>query len=104
MKCINCCYNKFSKSEFEANNDILSLLSGNLFLTDLNKCKNYYTKIEKQLNDYNISLSHLTLSYLPNDFGKEYLERIIINNNILICLKKLDLSHNNLTCDVLFIR
>ena len=102
LKCINCCYNKFSKSEFEANNDILSLLSGNLFLTDLNKCKNYYTKIEKQLNDYNISLSHLTLSYLPNDFGKEYLERIIINNNILICLKKLDLSHNNLTCDVLF--
>ena len=102
LKCINCCYNKFSKSEFEANNDILSLLSGNLFLTDLNKCKNYYTKIEKQLNDYNISLSHLTISYLPNDFGKEYLERIIINNNILISLKKLDLSHNNLTCDVLF--
>ena len=102
LKCINCCYNKFSKSEFEANNDILSLLSGNLFLTDLNKCKNYYTKIEKQLNDYNISLSHLTISYLPNDFGKEYLERIIINNNILISLKKLDLSHNNLICDVLF--
>ena len=102
LKCINCCYNKFSKSEFEANNEILSLLSGNLFLTDLNKCKNYYTKLEKQLNDYNISLTHLTISYLPNDFGKEYLERIIINNNILINLKKLDLSHNNLTCDVLF--
>ena len=102
LKCINCCYNKFSKSEFGGDDKILALLSGNLFLTELKKCQEYYKKLEKQLSDYNISLPHLAISYLPNDFGKSYLEKIIINNNILINLRKLDLSYNNLTCDTLF--
>ena len=103
LKCINCCYNKFSKSEFEGNDKILTLLSGNLFLTNEKKCEGYYNRLEKQLSDYsNISLTHLTISYLTNEFSKDYLERIIINNNILINLKKLDLSYNNLTSDILF--
>ena len=102
LKCINCCYNKFSKSDFAANDKILALLSGNLFLTNINKCKEYYTQLQKQLNDRNQSLTHLTISYLPNEFGKEYLEKIIISDNILINLRKLDLSYNNLSCDILF--
>ena len=102
LKCINCCYNKFSKSDFAANDKILALLSGNLFLTNINKCKEYYTQLQKQLNDRNQSLTHLTISYLPNEFGKDYLEKIIISDNILINLRKLDLSYNNLSCDILF--
>ena len=102
LKCINCCYNKFSKSDFATNDKILALLSGNLFLTNINKCKEYYTQLQKQLNDRNQSLTHLTISYLPNEFGKDYLEKIIISDNILINLRKLDLSYNNLSCDILF--
>ena len=102
LKCINCCYNKFSKSEFGSDGKILALLSGNLFLTEIKKCQEYYKILKKQLNDFNISLPHLTISYLPNEFSKKYLEEIVINNNILINLRKLDLSYNNLTCDSLF--
>ena len=103
LKCINCCYNKFSISYFEANNKVITLLSGNIFLTGLKKSKNYYNKLEKQLTNFNnVSMSYLTLSYVPFEFGKEYFERIKINNNILINLKQLNLSHNNLNCDILF--
>ena len=106
LKCINCCHNKFSRNDFGALDKIIVLLSGNLFLTELRKCQEYYNKLEKQLKEQvkenEISLPQLTISYLMNDFGKQYLERIIINNNILIHLKKLNLSYNNLTCDTLF--
>jgi hypothetical protein len=102
LKTINCCYNKFSSSSFNGYNDILTLLSGNLFLTNINICKNYYGKLSKQLNEYKISLTYLSLSYLPSNFCDNYLSNIIINDNILISLKKIDLSYNNLTCDTLF--
>jgi hypothetical protein len=102
LKTINCCYNKFSSSSFKGYTDILTLLSGNLFLTNLNICKNYYGKLSKQLNEYKISLTYLSLSYLPSNFCDKYLSNIIINDNILISLKKIDLSYNNLTCDTLF--
>ena len=106
LKVINCCHNKFSRNNFLCIDKIISLLSGNLFLTEQTKCKEYYTKLEKQLNaqvkEDEIFLQNLTISYLPNDFGKKYLEDIIINNNILINLRKLNLSYNNLTCDTLF--
>ena len=104
LNCINCCYNKFSKSEFGADEKILVLMSGNLYLTDYNKCKEYFEILEKQVKNYNISLSHLTFSYLTdyNNFSQEYFERIVINDQILLNLRKLDLSYNNLTCDILF--
>lgn len=94
LKCINCCYNKFSKSEFPSDSKILVLLSGNLFLTDIDRCKSYYKVLEKQLSDYSISLTYLTISYLPNEFCDEYLQKIIIKDNILLNLRKLDLSYN----------
>lgn len=102
LKIINCCYNKFSKSDFGGLKNILSLLSGNLFLTDLNCCQNYYNALYKQLNDLTISLTQLSLSYLPNEFCGNFISTIIINDNILLSLKKLDLSYNNLNCDTLF--
>ena len=88
LKTINCCYNKFSRSFFNGYNHILTLLSGNLFLTDIDICKDYYGKLSKQLNEYKISLTYLSLSYLPNEFCDNYLSNIIINDNILISLKK----------------
>ena len=109
LKCINCCHNKFSRNDFGGLDKIIVLLSGNLFLTEFRKCQEYYNRLEKQLKEQvkedEISLPQLTLSYLPNDsnnFAKDYLEKIVINNNILIHLKKLNLSYNNLTCDTLF--
>ena len=102
LKTINCCYNKFSRSYFDGYKNLLALLSGNLFLTDINICKKYYTKLSKQLNEYKISLTNLSLSYLPKNFCGKYLSNIIINDNILISLKKIDLSYNDLDCDILF--
>ena len=102
LKTINCCYNKFSRSDFNGYKNILALLSGNLFLTDINICENYYNKLSKQLKEYKISLTNLSISYLPNEFCGNYLSNIIINDNILINLKKIDLSYNDLYCDTLF--
>ena len=102
LKTINCCYNKFSKSYFNSCKNILALLSGNLFLTDINVCKVYYNKLQKQLNEYKISLTSLCISYLPNELCGNYLSNIIINDNILISLKKVDLSYNDINCDTLF--
>ena len=102
LKTINCCYNKFSRSDFDGYKNLLALLSGNLFLTDINVCQKYYTKLSKQLNEYKITLTNLSLSYLPKEFCGKYLSNIIINDNILISLKKIDLSYNDLNCDILF--
>lgn len=102
LKIINCCYNKFSKNYFSGNKNILSLLSGNLFLTDIDCCQKYYNSLCKQLNEKIISLTQLSLSYLPNEFCGKFISSIIISDNILLSLKKLDLSYNNLNCDTLF--
>ena len=102
LKTINCCYNKFSRSYFNSCKNILALLSGNLFLTDINICQDYYNKLNKQLNEYKINLTSLSISYLPNEFCGNYLSNIFINVNILISLKKIDLSYNDLNCDTLF--
>jgi hypothetical protein len=102
LKTINCCYNKFSRAYLTSCKNLLVLFAGNLFLTDINVCQDYYNKLNKQLNDYKISLTSLTISYLPNEFCSKYLSTIIINDNILISLKKIDLSYNDLNCDTLF--
>lgn len=102
LKIINCCYNKFSKNYFSGYKNILSLLSGNLFLTDIDCCQKYYNSLCKQLNEKIISLTQLSLSYLPNEFCGKFISSIIISDNILLSLKKLDLSYNNLNCDTLF--
>jgi hypothetical protein len=102
LKMINCCYNRFSRPYLTSCNNILALLAGNLFLTDIDICQDYYNKLNKQLNDYKMSLTSLSISYLPNEFCANYLSTIIINDNILISLKKIDLSYNGLNCDTLF--
>ena len=102
LKCINCCSNCFTKSYFDSYKNILTLLSGNTFLTTFNLAQNYFSSLKKKLTDFTISLSYLNLSYIPKILSNEYLSNLIINESILINLKKLDLSHNNINCDTIF--
>ena len=41
------------------------------------------------------------MSYIPKEISNDYLNNIIINDSILINLRKLDLSYNNLVCDTI---
>ena len=102
LKCINCCSNCFTKSFFNDIKNILTLLSGNTFLTTFNLAQNYFSSLKQKLTDFTISLSYLNLSYIPKIMSNEYLSNLIINESILINLKKLDLSHNNINCDAIF--
>lgn len=99
LKCINCCYNNLTRNNFEQYEKILTLLSGNIFLSEKEFAENYFNSLAKKLNSYTISLTYLNLSFIPKILSDEYLTNIIINDSILINLKRLDLSYNNLVCD-----
>ena len=101
LKCINCCYNYLTKNSFEQYEDILTLLSGNIFLSQKQSAENYFTNLSRKLNTYTITLTYLNLSYIPKEISNYYLNNIIINDSILINLRKLDLSYNNLVCDTI---
>ena len=101
LKCINCCYNNLARNSFEQYEKILTLLSGNVFLSEKNLAKKYFDSLAKKLNNYTISLTYLNLSFIPQILSDDYLAKIIINDSILINLKKLDLSYNNLKCDTI---
>ena len=101
LKCINCCYNYLTKNSFEQYEKILTLLSGNIFLSQKQSAENYFTNLSRKLNTYTITLTYLNLSYIPKEISNDYLNNIIINDSILINLRKLDLSYNNLVCDTI---
>ena len=102
LKCINCCSNCFTRSYFDQYKNILTLLSGNTFLTTFNLAQEYFSSLKPKLTNFTISLSYLNLSYIPKILSNEYLSNLVINESILINLKKLDLSHNNINCDTIF--
>ena len=102
LKCINCCSNCFTRSYFEQYNNIIALLSGNIFLSPIYLAKNYFLSLEKKLNNSFFSLTYLNLSYIPKILSNNYLSKLIINDSILINLKKLDLSHNNIESESIF--
>ena len=101
LKCINCCYNYLTKNSFEQYEKILTLLSGNIFLSQKQSAENYFKNLSRKLNTYTITLTYLNLSYVPKEISNNYLNNIIINDSILINLRKLDLSYNNLVCDTI---
>ena len=101
LKCINCCYNYLTKNSFEQYEKILTLLSGNIFLSQKQSAENYFKNLSLKLNTYTITLTYLNLSYVPKEISNDYLNNIIINDSILINLRKLDLSYNNLVCDTI---
>ena len=99
LKCINCCYNNLTRNSMEQYPDILTLLCGNIFLSQKNLSESYFSSLAKKLNEYTISLTYLNLSFIPETFSNDYLKKIIISDSILINLRKLDLSYNNLIND-----
>ena len=99
LKCINCCNNKLARNSFEQYPGILTLLCGNIFLSQKNLAESYFSSLAKKLNEYTISLTYLNLSFIPEIISNDYLKNIIISDSILINLKKLDLSYNNLVND-----
>ena len=102
LKCINCCYNSFARDYFASYPDLLVLQGGNTFLLNTNLSKKYYNDLGKKLNTFQINLSYLNLSYMHSMFSNEYLSNLKINDTILLGLKKLDLSYNNITNIVFF--
>ena len=102
LKIINCCSNCFSKSYFDRYNNILTLLSGNIYLTDIKMAENYFFNLQKKINSSTIPINYLNISFIPKILSYDYLSNMIINESIIIKLKKLDLSHNNIKCDTLF--
>ena len=102
LKYINCCYNSFTKNYFNTNKKIIILQGGNVFLSSLTSSKKYYTDLGNKLNSYQINLVYLNLSFIPSILSSEYLSNIKINDTILLGLKKIDLSHNNITNIVFF--
>ena len=102
LKCINCCFNSFTRDNFSSYPNILVLQGGNPFLTNLNSSKKYYTDLGKKLNNYQLNLIYLNLSYLPSILSCDYLSDLKINDTILLGLKKIDLSYNNITNIVFF--
>lgn len=99
LKCINCCYNNLARNSLEQYPNILILLCGNIFLSQKNLSESYFSSLAKKLNEYTISLTYLNLSFIPEIFSNDYLKIINISDSILINLRKLDLSYNNLIND-----
>ena len=102
LKSINCCYNSFARDYFASYPDLLVLQGGNTFLLNKNLSKKYYNDLGKKLNTFQINLSYLNLSYMHSKLSNEYLSNLKINDTILLGLKKLDLSYNNITNIVFF--
>jgi hypothetical protein len=103
LKCINICYNNFSRNYFSnINKDIFVLLSGNMFLSNLNLASNYFNDIQMKLNKYPIKLIYLNLSFIPNLISNEYFAKLEINDTILLGLKKINFSYNNITNEAFF--
>ena len=102
LKCLNFCCNHFTRSYFDQFNNIITLLSGNVYLSNIKSAKTYFSSLENKLNTSTLSLSYLNLSYIPKILSNEYLSKIVINDSTLINLKKLDLSHNNIKNDTIF--
>ena len=102
LKCINCCFNSFTRDNFTSNPNILVLQGGNAFLSNINSSKKYYNDLGKKLNTYQINIIYLNLSYMPSILSNNYLSNLKINDTILLGLKKIDLSYNNITNTIFF--
>ena len=106
LNLINCCNNNLTYNyfkELDEDNKIIILQSANFFLMDEDLCEDYYSNLKKKLtNMNNFSFEKLYLSFLPTKYGQTFFKELNINYSLLIKLRKLDLSHNGLTCKSLF--
>ena len=103
LKCINLCNNNLSRDYFtNIYNKIIFLQSGNMFLSNINLAKKYFNDISTKINKYPIHLMYLNLSFIPNLMSNDYFAKLKINDNILLGLKKINFSYNNLTNETFF--
>ena len=105
LKCINCCSNNFNKSFLNDYSKIIGLESGNLFMLDSELKDSYYSQLKDKLTKDKkdpYRMSYLNITYIPTIKAINYFNDFNINENIMIYLKKLDLSYNGLTCDTFF--
>ena len=103
LKCINLCNNNLSRDYFtNIYNKIIFLQSGNMFLSNINLAKKYFNDISTKINKYPIHLINLNLSFIPNLMSNDYFSKLKINDNILLGLKKINFSYNNLTNETFF--
>ena len=105
LKFINCCNNNFNKSFLNDYSKIIGLESGNLFMLDSELKDTYYFQLkDKLIKDRKdpYRMSYLNITYIPTIKSINYFNDFNINENIMIYLKKLDLSYNGLTCDTFF--
>ena len=103
LKCVNLCYNNFSKDFFTNTcRDKIVLQSGNLFLSNLNLAKIYYNDLVGKLDKLQVKLIYLNLSFIPNLISNDYFSKIKINETMLLGLKKIDFSYNKITNETFF--
>ena len=97
---INLSYNKLSTIK-ESNENFMIFMCGNLVLIDEKNSEKYFKILFKSLSNQNFNITNLTLSFLPTSIANK-LSNIKITAQILIKIKKIDLSNNNMTCDTFF--
>ena len=105
LKFINICNNNLNRSCLIDFKKIIGLESGNLFLLDAELSDIYYSKLKSKLisNEKEpYRMSYLNITYLPKIKAIQYFNDFCLNENIMIRLKKLDLSFNRLNCDTFF--
>ena len=105
LKFINCCNNNLNKSYLSEFETIIGLESQNNFLLDSKLSENYYNQLKSKLisnEKVPYRISYLNITFIPKIKSIEYFNNFNINENIMISLKKLDLSFNALNCDTFF--
>ena len=105
VKFINCCKNHLNRSYLSSNDKLTCLESGNGFLFEPKLCKKYYQELKDLLtsNKKNIyRMKYLNITFMPKIQSLEYFSTFDMNEEIMIHLKKLDLSYNGLDCKTFF--
>ena len=102
---IDGCKNNLNKSYLSHLKKIGSLESENGFLFEPEICKKYFNNIKQKLitNEKCLyKVNYLNISYIPKEQSIQYFNDFNINEQIRTHLKKLDLSNNELNCDIFF--
>ena len=105
LKFINCCKNILNKSYYDEKRKICILESANGFIFEPKLCNKYYNSLKNLLvkdeKDLYIT-DYLNISFMPKTQSLTYFENFVIKESITNRLRKLDLSYNNLNCDLFF--
>ena len=103
LKLINLCKNNFDQFYFNSLPKIIVLQSVNPFLLDKTLCEEYYSQLQKLLsNNKTYPFRYLNISYLPKIYANTFLNNLVIEGNLTVNLRKLDLSNNALACETFF--